>query len=324
MTQILDFKTQRPWDRLTHEVLEKLDIKIATIRRLARSLLAPQRDERHAARTELSSFAQHPVARDEFVRATKSSWAEVRDWAVTMLIQQRDARVVPALIDKLREPYSWNRKATISDLESVVDESSGPQLLALLASEDGRLADLAVHLLGRVGRSVAPRLLTTWRSNAPLKDRAAALRALGAVGARKLRDEASRLLIYSRKVELRMAAAEYLGRIADIKDAPTLMKVLKSKSASESVRGTAAVAIARMKHKAAIPVIVKLFHKRVAWTDMAEALLRFDTDETRSVVGEERTRATNIIEAGPDDKATELALSSISRLYEEIENRAAR
>jgi hypothetical protein len=57
---------------------------------------------------------------------------------------------------------------------------------------------------------------------------------------------------------------------------------------------------------------------------MAEALLRFDTDETRSVVGEERTRATNIIEAGPDDKATELALGSISRLYEEIENRAAR
>lgn len=323
MTQIVDFEMQRPWDRLTREVLERIDVEVQAIRHLAKALSTPRREERDAAQREFSRFVKHPVAGDELIRATKSGFADVRRWAIDMLVQQRDARVVPALINQLQEP--WVRDATVSALEHVIDESSGSQLAALLASKDAEFVDLAVHLLGKVGSSMSPMLLATWRSKAPLKDRAAALRALGAVGEREPRDEARRLLIHSRELELRVAAADYLGRIADIKDAPILMRALKSGSVSKPLRGAAAVALARMKHQPAIPVVVKLFHTGVAWKDMAEALLRFDTVETRSIVEDQHTRSEKDIEARlPDDKGRELALGGLCNHYEAIKQRAAR
>jgi HEAT repeat protein len=326
ITQILDFEKERRWDRLAREVLEKMDSKVAAIRQLGKALSSPRPGERAAAEGEFYRFVgakTHPVALEELVRAMKSGWEDVRQWAIDMLLRQRDARVVPALIDKLRDPRQ--RDSAVSALETVVNESSGPSLLALLTSEETELVELAVHLLGRVGSSVSQDLLSTWASEAPAIERAAALRALGAVGGRELRDEARHLLADSHNIELRVAAAEYLGRIANIKDAPTLMRVLTAKSTAESLCGTTAVALARMKYKAAIPIVVKLFHTGVAWQHMAEAMLRFNTAETCTAVEDNRRGKENdIIERIPDDKGRELALAGVYEGYERIKRRAAR
>ncbi len=324
MLQVVDFETQRPWDRLTREMLERMDVKLETIRQLSRALSSPREEERNAAELELLRFLKHPVARDELLRATKSGLADVREWAIARLAQERDARVVPALIDRFVRERWWEQASTITELERLVDESSGPQLIGLLTNENAELVELAVHLLSKVGSSMRPLLLAKWLSKVPLKERAAALRALGAVGARQLRDEATRLLIHSRTVELRIAAAEYLGRIGDTNDALTLMGVLKRESASECLRGTAAVALARMNHKVAIPVIVKLFNAGVAWKHMAEALLRFDTVETRAVVSEAERTEDRMFEAAPDDKGRELAAAYVEERFRQVKERAAR
>lgn len=319
--QMIDFRKTQKWDRLVRDVRKQMDINISLIRRSSEALSAPQKEERSAAQEQLRRLRNNPFARDEIVRATRSPIPDVREWAISLLVNERDVRVVPKLIDRLRDDFT--RDSALTELENLVDESTGPQIVEMLSEGKPELVECALQLLENVGGSVIPILLETWNSKGPLQEKAAALRALGKLGVREPLVEARRLLMSRSKVLLRIASVEYLGRIGDTATTPQLMNLLNRQSVSEHLRGAAAIALARMKHLAAIPVVLSLIdYARVRWEAIGEALLRFDTTETRKAYDTEKEKILSRIERLDDDRRKELAYAAAIRMFKKIERRA--
>jgi HEAT repeat protein len=88
--------------------------------------------------------------------------------AANALLQFRDSRIVPALIEGLRDPGDWRRAEAARALGERADGAAAAALIAALADESGHVRYCVSAALARIGRPVVPGLIEALESRNPI------------------------------------------------------------------------------------------------------------------------------------------------------------
>jgi hypothetical protein len=162
--QYLDFTNRmaRPWDALFEALREAeahapytvrvpRDVPLV-IKKAVAALDSPNLTERKAA-VETLAQTDHPAAREALAEAVQHSIRDVRIHAAFALIQFKDARAVPGLIEALRDKFmeEYKRQVAAIALGQIGDTTAVPNLIDALRDKEwgiGRAAAVALGLLG--------------------------------------------------------------------------------------------------------------------------------------------------------------------------------
>ena len=191
--------------------------------------------------------------------ALKDEYADVRDSAERALTNLKDKSIIPALASILKdEHYKFRYFATISSNDIYGKKTAIPRLVKALDSKDPWIQYAALKALYHFKNPSAINSLHHVIEQADSLSRIMAVRTLGAI-AEKAKDtrviEPLSLALDDRKVEVRCAAVEALGKIKDTKANDLLTKMLEDPE--KSVKYAAAFALAEWADPKAIPILCK-------------------------------------------------------------------
>jgi HEAT repeat protein len=172
--QYLDFtnRMSRPWDKLIEALQKAVDHAPYTIRlppdvplaikQAVATLDSASPAERQAAIKTLAQ-TNHPAAREALAEAVQHPVRDVRIHAALALVQFRDARAVPGLLEALRDKNLGVRIGTAKGLGRI-GSAAVPGLLDALRDKDGGVRQYAAEMLGEIGDATAvPSLIDALR-----------------------------------------------------------------------------------------------------------------------------------------------------------------
>jgi len=173
--QYLDFSNRvaRPWDALIealqkaveadapHTVRVPRDVPLI-IKQAITALDSASPTERKAA-VETLAQTNHPAAREALAEAVQHPVRDLRIHAALALVQFRDARAVPGLLEALRDKNLGVRIGAAKGLGQI-GSAAVPGLLDALRDKDGGVRQYAAELLGEIGdATTVPSLIDALR-----------------------------------------------------------------------------------------------------------------------------------------------------------------
>jgi HEAT repeat protein len=172
--QYLNFsgRTERPWERLTEQLLEieanqlPSQVRVArdappAIKQAVAKLDSPDTEERKAALDSLAQMS-HPAALEALAGAVQHPTRDVQIAAafkLAELSQYKDKRATAGLVVALRDRDSATVYQATKSLGRIRDPHAIPYLLDALHHEEGRVRRAAASVLSKFGAKVVPELI---------------------------------------------------------------------------------------------------------------------------------------------------------------------
>ena len=280
------------------------------------------------------AFSVEPLRSPTIVEAAKSAYKEISLPAmveyilrqITLLDGPRkdnvlkvamgmDDRFVRAILDKLATNEAlYSHRALIQVLLSIPD-SCREAIEAGLVDERWWVARKMVFLLGEIGNSGSMPALLKAASHRDLRVQKETFKALAKIKA----PEGIKMLIDVIKskgsLEIRKHSISLLGVMRERSAVPTLIKILKNKSAmldniellEEAVR-----ALGKIGSPQAVPVLSDLLLKRSVFARAKSINLGVDAAEALGAIGGKE--AEEILSKGAENKQQEIRLASLKAL----------
>lgn len=240
------------------------------VREAVAALNKPLQTERLAAVESLAALvAKHPIAQDKLAEVVQQAdYPDVRIHAAFMLVQFKDARAVPGLVEALRDKNQTIDVAKLWDLIKIDaiykqgfpfvanlplryiaawalgyigDSSAVQELVQCLHDKDSYIRRFAALALGQIGDINATPNLCETLNDEDWKVREFAARALGWLGVSAAVPYLVNVMHNDIDFDVRNAATWALGKIGDAEAVPDLIRALYNKS--YDVRETAKKAL---------------------------------------------------------------------------------